>query len=31
VLIAGAGHLLPQLHPKRVAEVIGGRERVPVA
>jgi pimeloyl-ACP methyl ester carboxylesterase len=31
VLIAGAGHLLPQLHPKRLAEVIGGRERVPVA
>lgn len=30
VLIAGAGHLLPQLHPKRLAEVIGGRERVPV-
>ncbi|MGN6167408.1 MAG: alpha/beta fold hydrolase [Solirubrobacteraceae bacterium] len=31
VLIAGAGHLLPQLHPKGLAEVIGGRERVPVA
>lgn len=31
VLISGAGHLLPQLHPKQLAEVIGGRERVPVA
>lgn len=31
VLIAGAGHLLPQLHPERLAEVILGRERVPVA
>lgn len=30
VLISGAGHLVPQLHPERLAEVIGGRERVPV-
>jgi pimeloyl-ACP methyl ester carboxylesterase len=31
VLIPDAGHLLPQLHPERLAAVILGRERVPVA
>jgi pimeloyl-ACP methyl ester carboxylesterase len=29
--ITGAGHLLPQLHPERLAEVLVGRDRVPVA
>lgn len=30
-IVAGAGHLLPQLHPEPLAAAIVGRERVPVA